>query len=264
MTMAYRFQSRYALITYAQCGDLDPWTVCDFLSAVPAECIIGREAHADGGIHLHAFVDFGIRFRTSDARRFDVDGHHPNIQPCGRTPEKMFDYAIKDGDVVAGGLGRPSGQDVAGVPSQWDTIVGAQDVGEFWELLRTLAPRTLLSNFNSLRSYAEWRYRPTIADYISPPGVVFDISGVEELGEFVRESLSGNWVGESSCTSLGCSRFAPCSRWSRSAYALVRLFVSLTNLFRTAEVTSDLWGDTPRQDIVGSQPGRAHILWPAV
>nr|QJB18642.1 MAG: replication-associated protein [Genomoviridae sp.] len=193
---AFIFRSRYALLTYAQCGDLDPWSVSNLLSEVPAECIIGREDHADGGVHLHVFVDFGTRFCTKDPRRFDVDGHHPNIQPCGRTPAKMYDYAIKDGDVVAGGLDRPGGDDVAGVCSQWDRIVDAQDAEEFWDLVRTLAPRVLVTNFNSLRSYCEWRYRPTVADYITPPGIVFDLSGVEELGEFVRESLSGNWVGK--------------------------------------------------------------------
>lgn len=189
------FRSQYALLTYAQCGSLDPWAVCDFLSEVPAECIIGRESHADGGVHLHAFVDFGCRFYTSDLRRFDVDGHHPNIQPCGRTPGKMYDYAIKDGDVVAGGLGRPGGADVANANEIWDRIVDAETAEEFWRLVRALAPRVLLTNFNSLRGYVEWHYRPTVAPYITPPGLVFDISGVEELGEFVCESLSGR-VGE--------------------------------------------------------------------
>lgn len=199
---SFHFRSRYALLTYAQCGDLDPWSVSNFLSTIPAECIIGRETHADEGIHLHAFVDFGERYFTSDARRFDVDGRHPNIQPCGRTPAKMYDYAIKDGDVVAGGLARPGGEDVAGAGNVWDRIVDAPTAPEFWELVRALAPRVLLTNFNSLRSYVEWKYKPEVAEYITPPGIVFDLSGVEELGQFVRESLSGECVGKSSYTSL--------------------------------------------------------------
>jgi len=215
----FSLRTRYVLLTYAQCGDLDPWAVSDHLSAVPAECIIGRESHADGGVHLHAFVDFGERSYFSDARRFDVAGCHPNIQPCGRTPAKMYDYAIKDGDVVAGGLDRPGGDDVSGSGSQWDRIVDAPDAEEFWDLVRTLAPRMLLSNFNSLRSYCEWRYRPVLAAYVSPPDVVFDISGVEELGEFVRTSLSGNSVGKLSCTS---ERGTPTSLWSARPFASLR------------------------------------------
>nr|UBQ66298.1 Rep protein [finch CRESS-DNA virus] len=191
----FSFRARYALLTYAQCGDLDPWSVSNLLSDVPAECIIGREVHADGGIHLHAFVDFGERFFTSDPRRFDVDGRHPNIQACGRTPGKMYEYAIKDGDVVAGGLGRPGGEDVAGAGAIWDRIVDAETASEFWDLVRALAPRVLITNFNSLRGYVEWKYKPEVAPYVTPPGMVFDISGVAELGQFVHENLSGDVEG---------------------------------------------------------------------
>lgn len=189
------FRSRYALLTYAQCEGLDHWSVLEHLSAIPAECIIGREAHADGGTHLHAFCDFGERFYTGNPRRFDVEGYHPNIQPFGRTPEKGWDYACKEGDVVCGGLGRPdggrgAGADVSGASTQWDRIVGAETVEEFWRLVRELAPRTLLTNFNSVRAYADWHYRPVVAPYQNPTGIEFDLSGVEELREWVQDSLS--------------------------------------------------------------------------
>ncbi|UJO02115.1 Rep [Molossus molossus associated gemykibivirus 2] len=96
--MPFRFQRRYGLFTYAQCGDLDPFKVLDLFTELHAECIIGRENHADGGIHLHAFVDFGRNYTTRNARQFDVEGHHPNVLPGKKTPEKMYDYATKDGD----------------------------------------------------------------------------------------------------------------------------------------------------------------------
>lgn len=191
----FSFRSRYALLTYSQCGELDAWAILCLLSEVPAECIIGREDHADGGTHLHAFVDFGERYFTSDPRRFDVSGYHPNIQPCGRTPGTMYDYAIKDGDVVYGGLERPGREDVLGSGNVWDRIVDAQTAGEFWDLVRALAPRVLLTNFNSLRGYVEWKYKPEVAPYVTPPGVMCDVSGVEELGQFVSKNLSGNASG---------------------------------------------------------------------
>ncbi|UJO02129.1 Rep [Bat associated gemykibivirus 1] len=96
--MSFKFQARYVLLTYAQCGDLDPWVVSDHLSSLGAECIIGRENHSDGGIHLHAFVDFGKRFSTRNVQKFDVGGCHPNIEPSKGRPWAGYDYAIKDGD----------------------------------------------------------------------------------------------------------------------------------------------------------------------
>ena len=102
--MSFSFNARYALFTYPQCGDLDPFAVSDHFSEMGAECIVAREAHADGGTHLHAFVDFGRKYRTRRVDAFDVAGQHPNVSPSHGTPAKGYDYAIKDGDVVAGGL----------------------------------------------------------------------------------------------------------------------------------------------------------------
>lgn len=199
--MPFRLQARYVLLTYAQCGELDPHQIVCLLSSLGAECIIGRESHRDQGIHLHAFVDFGRKYRTSDERAFDVDGCHPNIAPSRRTPEKMYDYAIKDGDVVAGGLERPVRSGVPDEGDIWRQICDAADRDEFWELVRELAPRALLTSFTSLRAYADWHYRAIRAPYSTPEGITFDLSGAEELSEWVRNNLSGDNVGKLSYTS---------------------------------------------------------------
>lgn len=187
--MTFRFQAQYALLTYAQCGDLDPFRVSDHLSELGAECIIGREHHADEGVHLHAFVDFGRRFRTTSCRKFDVDGCHPNVQPFGRTPEKGYDYAIKDGDVVAGGLERPDGGRVSEASPQWATILAATTEREFFELCEELAPRMLLTNFTSLRAFANWRFRPDPTPYEHPGCLSIETDNVAELNEWSRENI---------------------------------------------------------------------------
>ena len=143
----FRFQARYALLTYAQCGDLDPFAVVNHLAELGAECIIGRENHSDGGLHLHAFVDFGRKYRTRNTRAFDVEGCHPNVSPSRGTPEEGYDYAIKDGDVVAGGLERPAGSGLASNGDVWPEIINAKDESEFWSLCESLAPRALVTQF---------------------------------------------------------------------------------------------------------------------
>lgn len=102
-----RYQFRYVLLTYAQCGDLDPFEVCNHLASLNAECIIGRESHEDGGTHLHVFADFGTKFRSRNVRIFDVGGYHPNVSPSKGRPGEGWDYATKEGNIVAGGLERP-------------------------------------------------------------------------------------------------------------------------------------------------------------
>lgn len=73
----FRVQTRYVLLTYAQCGDLDEWRVHDVITSFPAECLIARETHADGGIHLHAFVDFGRRVDIRDPRLLSINTPRP-------------------------------------------------------------------------------------------------------------------------------------------------------------------------------------------
>lgn len=181
--------SKYVLLTYAQCGDLDEWAVNDHLSTLDAECIIAREVHpTTGGVHLHVFVDFGRKFRSRRVDIFDVEGRHPNVSPSKGTPEKGYDYAIKDGEVVAGGLERPRG----GRPG---TISGLEAIAhlcetqdEFLDIYGEVDTRGLIKNFANVRSYAKWRYAGLLPKYEPPSG----------FGEF-RGGSDGRdlWVAQS-------------------------------------------------------------------
>ena len=77
------------------------------------------------------------QFETRNVRLFDVDGCHPNISPIRRTPEAAYDYAIKDGDVVAGGLERPSRDSLASAGSKWAEIIAATTRDQFLNASRS-------------------------------------------------------------------------------------------------------------------------------
>ena len=186
--MPYRFQAKYGLLTYAQCGDLDPFRVVGHLGSLGAECIVGRESHGDGGVHLHAFFMFESKFRSSNTRVFDVDGRHPNVSRGYSNPADGYDYAIKDGDVVGGGLDRPT-EHHAEKSSHWSTIVQAENEDDFWALVRELDPRALCVSFTSLRAYASHRFAPERSPYRSPSNIRFDTSEYGLLDEWVETSL---------------------------------------------------------------------------
>lgn len=187
--MPFRFQAKYGLLTYAQCGDLDAWDVVGHLSSLGAECIVGRECHRDGGIHLHAFFMFEHKFRSSNPRVFDVGGYHPNVSRGYSNPADGYDYAIKDGEVVAGGLDRP-GEHHVQKSSNWAQIVEAQDEDEFWALVRELDPRALCVSFTSLRAYASHRYAPERTPYGTPDGVSFCTDEYPELSQWVEDYIT--------------------------------------------------------------------------
>jgi len=194
--MSFTFHARYALLTYAQCDGLDPWAVLDHFTSLEAECIIARENHADGGTHLHVFADFGKKRKHRRADIFDVSGHHPNIEPSRGTPERGYDYVIKDGDVVCGGLGRPGQEKRNGSSDHaMAEILACDDEQSFWETVREMAPGMLLRNFPSLRQYVAWRYKPNETQYSTPRGVHFSTEGVPELGEWAAANIRGTEPG---------------------------------------------------------------------
>lgn len=170
------FNSRYVLLTYAQCGELSGWDVMERISSLGGECIIGREHHQDGGLHLHVFCDFGQKLRSRRSDLFDVGGYHPNIAPSRGTPHVGYDYAIKDGDVICGGLGRPeppSGGGHGKTDEKWTQITSATDREEFWELVHRLDPKAAACSFTQLQKYADWKFRPVEPTYENPTGISF-------------------------------------------------------------------------------------------
>nr|QTE03611.2 MAG: replication-associated protein [Gemycircularvirus] len=185
-------QSKYVLLTYAQCGDLDEWAVSNHLSALGAECIVAREVHpTTGGVHLHVFVDFGRKFRSRSVRVFDVEGRHPNVVPSRGTPEKGYDYAIKDGDVVAGGLERPEPRGGMSVGAQKISNIAhlCETTTEFLELFDEMDRGNLIKGFTNIRSYADWRYRPEAPEYKAPGGITFVGGDVDGRDEWLRKCL---------------------------------------------------------------------------
>lgn len=199
--MTFLFSARYVLLTYPQCGTLDGWAVSDHMSAIGAECIVGRENHADGGTHLHAFVDFGRKKQSRRSDFFDVGGCHPNIAPSRGRPERGYDYAIKDGDVVAGGLARPGGGGLPEVANKWSEIVSAESREQFFDLLRQLDPKTLVTRWTELNKYADAAYAPTPEPYVGSDGKQFELGMVPELARW-GEQLVANDPVEGKCSPL--------------------------------------------------------------
>lgn len=123
------------------------------------------------------FCDFGRKLRSRRANLFDVEGIHPNIVSSYGTPEKGYDYAIKDGDVICGGLERPIPQcsrDRDGeTHSKWTKITSATSRDEFWELVHELDPKAAAVSFSQLQKYCDWKYQYNPPAYATPPGANF-------------------------------------------------------------------------------------------
>ncbi|QCX29511.1 Replication-associated protein [Plant associated genomovirus 21] len=179
--MPFYFNARYGLFTYAHCESMDPFAIVDHFGDLGAEVIVGSERYPTGpGVHYHVFADFGRKFRSRRVDCFDVAGFHPNIVASRGTPEAGYDYAIKDGDVVAGGLERPSGMESVQRPDKWSIITAAATRDEFYTLLRELDPKSMVCSHRQIQAYADWQYRVEPTPYATPDGV-FDIANYGDL-----------------------------------------------------------------------------------
>lgn len=195
----FRFNARYLLLTYAQVPPDWPWgeAVSHLRELQPgARVRMGRENHADGGIHYHCFVDFGQPFDTSEQRRFDAAGHHPNILPVRRTPQSALEYSSKDGDVVADDFGADCDLDPRGSAKRardaiWREITLAPTRDEFFAKLQEMVPRDLVVSFGSIDKYANWKYSPpVITPYVAPVGCHFEWDTYPVVEEWRRK-----WIG---------------------------------------------------------------------
>lgn len=207
----FTVKARYVLLTYAQSGDLSEWSVLEHISSLGAECVIGREDHADGGTHLHVFCDFGRKFQSRRANIFDVDGRHPNLVPSKGRAEFGWDYAVKDGNVVAGGLGRPGSGGLPQAADKWSQIVGAEDREEFLRLVQQLDPKSFVLRHREILDYADRYYAEEREPYVGPDDVMFDLGMVPDLAGWRGESIGDDSVGES-CT-IKPLRARPLAAW---------------------------------------------------
>lgn len=187
----YFFQAKYGLLTYAQSDGLDPFRIVDVLSALGAECIVGREAHADGGIHYHAFFMFDRKYRTRNARAFDVDGYHPNVLTGRRTPAAMYDYATKDGDICAGGIERGELEQPAteSKDEKYRYIIDANTREEVLERAAEVDPAFFLRSYLALRAYAETKDFKNPLDYVSSASNTFSTENYPEIDDWVASHL---------------------------------------------------------------------------
>jgi len=231
----FYFSARYVLLTYSQCGTLSEWDVLDHISSLGAECIIGREDHADGGTHLHVFVDFGHKKQSRRSSFFDVRGFHPNIVPSRGRPEGGWDYAVKDGDVVAGGLPRPGSGGLPSVENIWSSIVDAQSREEFLELVRTLAPKEFVLRHKELLEYADRYYAERIEPYVGPDGIEFELGMVPELAGWRGELAEADSVGGKCTAALEGGQWLAASCYAPPSVAYFRVLFGSScsaNLFR--------------------------------
>lgn len=184
---AFRLECKYVALTYPNCDRLDSESLFTFLTTgiepVPDYLVLATERHQNGVPHYHSLLFFRDGIRTRNARLFDHDGRHPNVQSC-RNPKAWYEYCRKEGDIREHGV-LPSKLSSGG-GSDWSSVLAeAKDRDTFLDLVRGSHPRDWVLFNDRILSFAD-TYFAKKEDY-QPPEVDFRVPA--ELDNWVKENL---------------------------------------------------------------------------
>lgn len=123
------------------------------------------ERHDDGGLHLHALLCYKDKLHTRNARYWDWNGEHPNVQSV-KNKEDVIRYIEKEPVELAGNLN---------VKRTWGEILCEAETFEgFMEAVKSGYPRDFVLHYNKIETFGEIYFNKKVCDYI-PEYTVFVI-----------------------------------------------------------------------------------------
>lgn len=107
----FRLSAKNLLLTWPQCPVDKEDALNQLRNYFPYEnviaIVVGRELHADGNPHLHAYVSLRTKCNIRNSSALDLRGepgqvYHGNYQ-AARSGKAAYDYVVKDGDYAVFG-----------------------------------------------------------------------------------------------------------------------------------------------------------------
>jgi len=182
------------------CGDGGegprPEDIKEKIEALGGKVTIGRElAPSTGRLHYHCYaVHSNKAFSSRSQSFFDVGVWHPNIKPVNRGWRRVYDYVIKNGDVVYQDVERPS-KEKARKRSE-EVFKAALAASNKSDMLRTIEegePATFARSYINIRACAIDKFPDAgEPEYHHPRDATFDLEPWPELTDWVATNLSGH------------------------------------------------------------------------
>jgi len=166
----FRFSARAAFLTYPQCS-IQAQALHDFLhDLAPTKYIhVAKENHEDGTPHLHALVCFTNKFSSRNARIFDIQEHHPNIQPARDV--KAVDEYLEKSPLETVKSGEAPYRKIT-----WQQVLAAETEEATLELAAKASPRDFVLQHDKIKAFAASKKRrhnqytaPEYAFLLEPP-----------------------------------------------------------------------------------------------
>ena len=216
----FRIRAQRFLLTYSQIPDgFDRDGLAPFLKSVliDVDCLVVTvEEHPNaGGYHIHVYVDHGSIFVINAPDMLDYCDVHPNIKPIRTTPIKAYDYVMKDGYILYEEGDAPELTKKQSGDEKWSAIMTATTKDSFLQQACDLAPRDTVLHFNSLQTFANWRYRDDHSEY-KPPDYSCHCDEYPVLTDWVKSSLLSSRNGRRPSLVIWGPSLTGKTTWARS------------------------------------------------
>lgn len=166
--MAFRIRSKNLFLTYPQVNgaSTNKETLLEHLVALHpgAGVRVCVEQHADGGTHYHAVVCCPRPVNIRNARHWDYNDHHANVQPI-KSKAAARKYLEKGGDYIDGGEisllsnnGRSNGSNEGSPNKRYRDALEAENELEFLERIKRGCTRDWVLQESTIRSFAQRHY----------------------------------------------------------------------------------------------------------
>lgn len=142
---------------------------------------------------ITTFILASTRLSLSTRTAFDYFGTHGNIKSVRRTPNKVFDYVGKDGDIRLDHGEPPTetrsrdGND----SNKWHDIISCSDKESFLSAVREQAPRDWLLSNQRILEYANLYYPEEKPEYTTP-NITVERERYPEISEWENQAAIGD------------------------------------------------------------------------
>lgn len=147
------------------------------------------ERHATGDPHVHALIVFNKKFQSrGEARVFDIDGHHPNIQSC-RSLKRVREYIKKDGIFIEDGWNDHG--------NKWGDFLKCESKKDFFEKIKSESPRDYILQMEKLEYAANKIFSTETVIFTSEfsPDSFFPTKVMQQWLEDMEKRVSRIFIG---------------------------------------------------------------------
>jgi hypothetical protein len=187
---SFRLAAKSVFLTYPKCH-LEPDKFVEGVEKFGfSEYYAVREDHKDNTPHYHVLGEWKSKKNIKNARHFDIDGYHPNIQSTrNRLAAWRYIHKTKGRSTHVGGdMAMPGSVKKEMKDGWWTESVNITDKDKFVSRIKAEAPREYILNYNNIRSYLSDCFQPKEEEYKHP-----DMDGdwrlPREVQDWVQENL---------------------------------------------------------------------------